>query len=152
MASHFEQLGGEPRLRALVDAFVERVFADAMIGYFFARADKQRIKDKEYEFAAQHLGATQLYTGRSLRSAHAPHTIALGHFNRRLQILKETLHDFGVPAQIAEAWLLHNRSLQNTVTASSRDDCEVPSREAPAPAAANSARKLPVSPKDRSAK
>jgi hemoglobin len=152
MASHFDELGGEPRLRALVDAFVDRVFADAMIGYFFARSDRQRIKDREYEFAAQHLGAKQTYSGRPIRTAHAPHAIALGHFNRRLQILKETLHDFGVPHAIAEAWLAHNRSLESTVTASSRADCEVPAQRPAAVVSQSRARSLPVSPKDRPAK
>jgi len=43
----FEQLGGESRLREIIDAFIDRVFADRMIGFFFRNADKKRIKELE---------------------------------------------------------------------------------------------------------
>ena len=49
----FEQLGGEPVLRGLVARFVDRMFDDPMIGFFFRKADRQRVKDKEYELAAR---------------------------------------------------------------------------------------------------
>ena len=48
--SLFDQLGGEPKLRAIIDDFVERLFADPMIGFFFRKSSKERIKAKEYEF------------------------------------------------------------------------------------------------------
>ena len=38
--SHFDEIGGEPVLRAIIDDFVERVFGDTMIGFLFARASK----------------------------------------------------------------------------------------------------------------
>ncbi len=39
-----------------------------MIGFFFRKASRARIKEKEYEFAAQHLGAEVQYTGRAPRA------------------------------------------------------------------------------------
>ena len=48
----FEQLGGEAKLRAIVDDFIDRVFADRMIGFFFRNADRGRIKELEYQLAA----------------------------------------------------------------------------------------------------
>ena len=36
----FEQLGGEVKLRAVIDTFIDRVFADRMIGFFFRNADQ----------------------------------------------------------------------------------------------------------------
>ena len=93
----FDDLGGEPRLRLIIDRFVDRTFDDPMIGFFFRNASRERVKAKEYEFAARHLGAEIPYTGRSLRDAHAAHPIMGGQFNRRLQILKDTLDELGVP-------------------------------------------------------
>lgn len=126
MATDFELLGGEPALRAIVNRFIDRVFGDLMIGFFFARADRQRIKDREYEFAAAHLGAPVLYTGRPLPAAHAPHPIRGGHFMRRLQLLRETLNEFGVPQEIATRWVEHNQSLQASITESQGSECTVP--------------------------
>ena len=64
--SNFEELGGEPKLRAIVDDFVDRCFDDMMIGFLFQRADRDRIKRFEYEHAAEHLGADVQYGGRPL--------------------------------------------------------------------------------------
>ena len=51
--SLFEKLGGESGLRAIVNAFIDRVFEDRMIGFFFRNADRARIKEMEYQLAAQ---------------------------------------------------------------------------------------------------
>lgn len=126
----FEELGGEPVLRRIIDRFVDRVFDDAMIGFFFRDASRERIKEKEYEFAARHLGADIPYTGRALRDAHAPHGIMGGQFMRRLVILRETLDELGVPLHIKEHWISHTERLRATITGSSGTDCD-PTRGVP---------------------
>ncbi len=107
--TYFETLGGEEALRAIVDRFVDRVFDDLMIGFHFRDASRARIKTKEYEFAAQHLGGGVVYTGRPMRAAHRPHRILGGHFDRRLKILEEVLEEHGVPGEVRDHWLSHNR-------------------------------------------
>ena len=54
--SHFDLLGGEQPLRRVIDLFVERVFADVMIGFIFAGKNKKRIREMEYQLAAEQLG------------------------------------------------------------------------------------------------
>lgn len=122
--SMFEQLGGEPQLRAIIDEFVDRIFGDVMIGFFFRKADPSRIKAKEYEFAAAHLGANIAYTGRNLVDAHAAHPIMGGQFMRRKRILEETLERFGVPDHIREHWMAHTESLRSQVTRDAAGDCD----------------------------
>lgn len=122
--SMFEELGGEPALRAIIDRFVDRVFADVMIGFFFRNARRERIKQKEYEHAAEHLGAGIPYTGRPLDEAHRAHPIMGGQFSRRLIILKETLEACGVPEHIKQHWLAHTESLRPLVTADQGGDCD----------------------------
>ena len=111
----FEELGGEPVLRKIVARFVDHLFDDPMIGFFFGRADKQRINDKEYEFAAAHLGAPVTYTGRPLTQAHAVHRIFDGQFMRRLQILRDTLDEFQVPERVRDHWIAHTLELKDSV-------------------------------------
>jgi hemoglobin len=120
----FEQLGGEARLREIIDAFIDRVFADRMIGFFFRNADRKRIKEMEYQLTAEFLGADVHYRGRPLDQAHAKHPIMGGQFARRLQILKETLEDFHVPQPIRDAWMEHNESLRSLITPNSGSDCD----------------------------
>jgi hemoglobin len=122
----FDQMGGEPALRAVIDRFIDRVFDDMMIGFFFQNANtsRQRVKAKEYEFAARHLGAEVPYTGKSIREAHAPHPIMGGQFNRRLQILRETLEEMHVPEPVREHWLKHTEALRAQVTRDAGNACD----------------------------
>lgn len=113
--SYFDQLGGEPALRAVVDRFVDRVFADVLVGFHFRFADKERIKAKEYEFAAQHLGAEVVYSGRPMAGAHSPHGIVSCQFNRRLELLATTLDEQGAPAAVRDHWLAHNEKLRAVI-------------------------------------
>ncbi len=122
--TRFDQLGGEEKLRVIVSAFIDRVFEDRMIGFLFRNADAKRIKEMEYQLAAEFLGAPIVYRGRALDVAHAKHPIMGGHFARRRQILKETLEAYDVPQAIREAWLLHTDSLRPLITSQAESDCD----------------------------
>jgi hemoglobin len=119
----FERLGGEAALRAIIERFVDRLFEDPMIGFFFTKASRQRIKDKEYEFAAAHLGANVEYTGRPLTEAHSTHPIMGGHFMRRLEILKQTLREFAVPQAVFDHWVRNTERLRSAITSHEGSDC-----------------------------
>jgi hemoglobin len=122
--SLFEKLGGESRLRAIVNAFIDRVFEDRMIGFFFRNVDRARLKEMEYQLAASFLGANIKYTGRPLGKAHVNHPIMGGHFARRRQILKETLEAYQVAEEIKAAWLDHTDSLRPLITPEAGSDCD----------------------------
>jgi hemoglobin len=117
----FEQLGGEPVLRSIIRTFVDQMFSDPMIGFLFRNASQERVADKEYELAAQHLGGGGVYTGRPIREVHAAHSILGGQFDRRLQILRRTLADAGAPSAVSEHWLAYTEQLRPLVI---RDDAE----------------------------
>jgi hemoglobin len=123
-SSLFEDLGGEPALRRIIDRFIDRVFDDVMIGFFFRNAQRERIKQKEYEFAAQHLGAGTAYTGRPIDEAHRAHPIMGGQFARRLMILKETLEAEGAPEHVKQHWLAHTEAQRALVTSDVGRECD----------------------------
>lgn len=120
----FEQLGGEQKLKVIINTFIDRVFDDRMIGFFFRNADRQRIKAMEYQLAAHFLGAEVEYQGRPLDQVHAKHPIMGGHFARRRQILKETLDLYHVPEPIKEAWLEHTDALRPLITSQKDSECD----------------------------
>lgn len=119
----FEELGGEEALRAIVEDFIDRCYADTMIGFLFARAEPERIKQFEYQHAASFLGAPIRYEGRPLEDAHGPHRILGGQFDRRRQILTDTLHAHGVPQHIVDAWLDHQDQLRSRITKDPDSNC-----------------------------
>jgi len=121
--SLYAQLGGEPKLRAIIDEFVDRVFEDIMIGFLFAQADRSRIKEFEYQHASALLGGPDTYRGRPLRQAHAKHPIRGGHFARRMTLLRQVLDRHAVPPHIQTAWLEHDFRLQGQITGDALGEC-----------------------------
>ena len=120
----YQKLGGEAKLRQVIDTFIDRVFSDRMIGFFFRSADKARIKEMEFQFTGKFLGADVEYKGRPLNEVHAKHPIMGGQFMRRLQILRETLEFYEVPAEVREAWLSHTEGLRPLITQDAGSDCD----------------------------
>ena len=119
----FEQIGGE-KLRVVLTDFYDRLFEDVMIGFMFQGKPKQQLIDREWQFTAGFLGATDVtYTGRPMRAAHAQHTIFGGHFERRLQVLRETLADHQVPEAVQKAWIDHTLALRPQITRDTGSEC-----------------------------
>jgi hemoglobin len=119
----YEQLGGEAELRAIIDDFIDRVFDDLMIGFFFVNADKRRIKQFEFQHASALLGGPTAYAGRPLRQAHAAHPIRGGHFARRMQILRQVLAAHGVPPDVQQRWIDHDMALATQITNDGVGEC-----------------------------
>jgi len=114
--SVFEQIGGEAVVRAVVERFVDRVWDDPIIGFFFAGKDRARVKLYEYEHAATVLGAGIRYTGRPIAPLHRALKINAGQFRRRLAILRQELERAGLPQDVIDLWLAAQRAMEQQVT------------------------------------
>lgn len=127
----FDRIGAQA-LRAVIADFYGRVFPDVMIGFMFQGKDRQHLIDREYELTAALLGAPGVtYTGRPMRVAHAQHTIFGGQFERRLQILRETLRDHAVDAEVQKAWIEHQLALRGQITRDQGSECKDTSAAGP---------------------
>lgn len=122
MASMYERIGGEAGLRAVIDDFVDRVFDDVMIGFFFRNVERRRIKELEFQHAAEFLGGPR-YRGRPLDAAHQKHRIMGGQFARRKELLRQTLVAHGLPEDVIAAWLEHTESLRPLITGDAGGQC-----------------------------
>ena len=112
------------QLRSIIDAFVEKFIADPMIGFFFNRMSKEKLKHREFEFAAAWMGHSIGYPGRALKRAHTQHPIEGSQFERRRMILEETLDAFVVPPSLKEAWLAHTDALRAQITHRGNNRCD----------------------------
>jgi hemoglobin len=120
----FDRIGAAG-LRAVIADFYSRVFPDVMIGFMFQGKDRQHLIDREYELTAALLGAPGVtYTGRPMRAAHAQHTIFGGQFERRLQILRETLRDHAVDPEVQQVWIDHQLALRSQITRDQGSECK----------------------------
>lgn len=114
---------GQDKLRAVVVDFYQRVFDDVMIGFLFIGKNRQRLIDMECSFTARFLGANTAYLGKSMRDAHRKTPIMGGHFDRRLQILRETLRDHQVDEAVRDSWIEHQIRLRAQVTTDAESQC-----------------------------
>ena len=119
----FDKIGAE-KLRAVIADFYDRVFTDVMIGFLFEGKSKQTLIQREYEFTAGFLGGDVKYTGRPMRVAHAQSPIFGGHFERRLQILRETMRDHAVDPDVQKVWLDHSYALREQITSDKGSECK----------------------------
>ena len=120
----FDKIGGDA-LRAVITDFYDRIFDDMMIGFMFQGRDRKHLVEREWELVAALLGAPGVtYTGRPMRTAHAQHTIFGGHFERRLQILRETLRDHAVDPAVQQAWIDHTQALREQITRDKGSECK----------------------------
>lgn len=125
MSTLFDQLGGLEALQPVVDDFVDRMVADAMIGFHFAGVDAERLKQLEAQFAAVALGGALAYEGRPVRQAHRSRAISGGQFSRRREILRQVLVDHQVLPEVAQAWLAHTDRLRGAIVQGPQDRCGV---------------------------
>ena len=127
----FDRIGPDA-LRAVITDFYARVFADVMIGFMFRGKDRQHLIDREYELTAALLGAPDItYRGRPMRTAHAQHTIFGGQFERRLQILRETLAAHAIDLDVQRAWIDHQLALRPQITRDRGSECDDTAAAAP---------------------
>ena len=95
--SLYERLGGYNAIVAVVDDFVANVAADKRINKFFAKANVGRLKARLVEQICQGTGGPCIYTGASMKAAHAGMGVRSKDFDALVQDLAKTLNKFKVP-------------------------------------------------------
>jgi truncated hemoglobin YjbI len=119
--SLYDDMGGEPALRAVLRTVYDRLFGDAMVGFLFAGKDKEKLIEQQLWFTARFLGGPSRYEGKSIPEAHAALPLLPGHFDRRHHLLKLALAEHRVPAHVAEEWLRVDASLKTAVLRTGED-------------------------------
>ncbi len=113
----FDRIGGAPAVDAAVDLFYRKVLGDDSISHFFDGVDMDDQRAKQKAFLTMVFGGPNDYTGKDLRTAHAPlldKGLNDAHFGAVAQHLQATLEELGVPANLVNEVM--------TVAASTKDD------------------------------
>ena len=109
----YDRLGGEVAVMAAARLFYDKVMQDGRLSPFFAGIDMDGQIKKQIAFLTMAFGGPHEYTGRSLRTAHAP-LMACGltdlHFDATVGHLGDTLRELGV----SEALVAEVRALVET--------------------------------------
>lgn len=92
----FDRIGGAKTVASLVDAFYDRVLADAELAPFFEHADLPRLLEMQRMVFSMALGGPETYEGRPLAHAHRGRGIAREHLQRFTDHLFATLEEFAL--------------------------------------------------------
>lgn len=119
-----QELGDD--LEPIVRSFYDKLFVDIMVGFFFQPHDKDHLIESQISWLRSNLGdRSGSYSGPSIRAAHEKLPILVGHFDRRHELLKQTLEEFDIPDQVRDEWLSLDQKLRPLVVkmgASARDE------------------------------
>lgn len=116
--SLYEKIGGDAAVDAAVDLFYRKVLADPQISHFFEGVDMDAQRGKQKTFLSMVFGGPNDYTGKDLRSAHAPlveRGLNESHFGAVAGHLQNTLNELGVPADLAQEVMTIAASTQGDV-------------------------------------
>lgn len=104
--SIYDQIGGAAAVDAAVDIFYRKILSDDSISYFFDDVDMDAQRDKQKAFLTMVMGGPNEYTGKDLRTVHAP-LVEKGlnedHFMAVAGHLQATLEELNVPTHLIEA-------------------------------------------------
>lgn len=98
-ATLYERLGGEAKVRKIVNDTLDKNFHNPVIGPYFHKLDMDKLKQLVFEFFSMGTGGPHKYTGRDMASAHANHKITEADYNSSNNDLLEALEENGVGEQ-----------------------------------------------------
>lgn len=109
----YERLGGEPAFAAAVDEFYRRMLTDSRVAAFFDDVDMAGQIAKQKAFLTYVTGGPAEYTGKEMRTAHAPlverglddeHVdVVVEHLGATLVSLGASAEDVAEVAKLAES-------------------------------------------------
>ena len=117
MKTLYEAIGGEGKVRAILESLYDKLFVDPIVGFLFEGKDKAHIVEVQLAFTCRFLGGPQKYAGKPLPEVHAALPLLPGHFDRRHRLLQQTLDEQDVPTDVKRVWLQIDENLRPSVLA-----------------------------------
>ncbi|MEV4455898.1 group 1 truncated hemoglobin [Microbispora sp. NPDC049633] len=99
-SSYYDQIGGAPVVRDVVDRFYVRVLGDDDLNPYFVGIDMPRLKRHMVVLLCSVLGGPEPYEGRDLGEAHAGMGITSEHYDKVGEHLFAVLQESGVGEDI----------------------------------------------------
>jgi truncated hemoglobin YjbI len=120
----FESLGSDhdsrkSRFTEIMTNLYVRMYADTMLGFFFAKHDLQHLVNQQVGFFMTAAGLVDRFDGRGPATAHLKlPPILSGHFDRRIHLLRETLESEKLTIPVIEAWVAYEEAFRSMVVSS----------------------------------
>ena len=99
----YDRLGGREGIAAVVDDFYAQLVGDDELGEFFEGSDIQRLRETQTAFLCEAAGGPETYDGPPIREAHLHVPFTPAHIERAVELLYQSLDEYGVTGEDADA-------------------------------------------------
>ena len=96
----YEQIGGEPKMRAIAEEFTRVLLADDRTNFTFAESDIEKFTQLFFEQLSEVTGGPVKYTGRSMHESHDKLNITNEMFNALVEDLYIAFERNDVPYRL----------------------------------------------------
>ncbi len=120
----YEGIGGRPTIERVHKIFYDKLYEHPWLGKFFEGIDQTLIENQQTDFMSQPLGGPQVYAGKFPGPGHKHMMITKEIFDVRHKILKESLFEAGVPADLAAIWLDVDAAFANAIVKKDIGQCK----------------------------
>jgi hemoglobin len=111
----YEQIGGEPRMRAVVEDFTQIALADDRINFTFAETDMKKFKQLLFEQLCNITQGRCRYTGRNMLEAHKKLNVTNAMFNALAEDLYAAFDREKVPYRLQNRVMVLLAPMQHDV-------------------------------------
>jgi hemoglobin len=111
----FDEIGGLPTLQDVHKRFYDKVYAHPWLKHFFAGHHQQAIEQRQTSFIAEKMGGPVQYPGKHPRMAHRHMYITNELFDIRKALLRQSLVEAGVRADLIPRWLKLDEAFRRVI-------------------------------------
>lgn len=100
----WDALGGDVRIRAVLETFYAMVYADPELSPFFERVTIDRIIGKQFAFLKENIQGAQCFLGEQPRNTHNWMVISDSLFDHRQALMHKAMCDHGISDDLIARW------------------------------------------------
>ena len=120
--SLFDTVGGLPTLQKVHKIFYDKVYAHPWLGKFFEGHSQEAIENRQTAFMAIKMGGDVTYMGKEPKMAHRAMYITQELFDLRTELLRESLEEARVSADLIERWIKIDNAFKKQIVKSSIEE------------------------------
>lgn len=121
--SLLQRLGGAEVILQVHLSFYSTIFNHPWLGEFFYGKSQTALAKKQTSFMVACLGGNEGYQGETPATAHMHMYITREMLLEREQLLRNAIHEHGIPPALAEEWLEVDRSFWGAIEKGSAEEC-----------------------------
>lgn len=108
----WDALGGDVAIRAVLETFYAKVYADPELAPFFERVTIDRIVGKQFAFLKENIQGRPVYLGEQPRNAHNWMVITDALFDHRQGLMHHAMREHGLSDDLIARWSLYEEQFR----------------------------------------